>query len=210
MNPGDVADVLAHAAVDVCAFLALMILYARRHEGRELMMVYVCFNVGLFAALVAITAGHFPAGVGFGLFAVLSIIRLRSQPFTTAQIGYFFLVLVLALVNGLSGRDLLLSAVLSAALLVTVYLGDHPAMHPTVHTTRLVLDHAYGDSSELRAAVAGRLQGHLVDVRLAELDEARDTTRVVLRYRRLDEAPVGDFAADLSATSEGPDLDRVP
>jgi hypothetical protein len=114
MNPGDLADVLAHAAVNVCALLALMVLYARRHEGRELMMVYVCFNVGLFAALVAITAGHFPAGVGFGLFGVLSIIRLRSQPFTTAQIGYFFLVLVLALVNGLSGRDLVLSAALSA------------------------------------------------------------------------------------------------
>src|SRR4051794_36129495 len=112
------------------------------------MMVYVCFNIGLFAALVAITAGHFPAGVGFGLFGVLSIIRLRSQPFTTAQIGYFFLILVLALVNGLSGRDLVLSATLSAALLVTVSLADHPAMHPRVHTTRLVLDRAYGDSAE--------------------------------------------------------------
>ncbi|HEX8344947.1 MAG TPA: hypothetical protein VF657_09410 [Actinoplanes sp.] len=28
-------------------------LYARRHSGRELLMVYVCFNVGLFAALTS-------------------------------------------------------------------------------------------------------------------------------------------------------------
>ena len=209
MNPGDLADVLAHAAVDVCALLALMVLYARRHEGRELMMVYVCFNVGLFAALVAITAGHFPAGVGFGLFGVLSIIRLRSQPFTTAQIGYFFLVLVLALVNGLSGRDMVLSAALSAVLLVTVYLADHPAMHPTVHTTRLVLDRAYRDSTELRAVVARRVEGTLVDVGITEVDEVRDVTRVVVRYRRLDQAPVGDFAADLTNASDRPELERV-
>jgi len=209
MNPGDLADVLAHAAVDVCALLALMVLYARRHEGRELMMVYVCFNVGLFAALVAITAGHFPAGVGFGLFGVLSIIRLRSQPFTTAQIGYFFLVLVLALVNGLSGRDMVLSAALSAVLLVTVYLADHPAMHPTVHTTRLVLDRAYRDSTELRAAVARRVEGTLVDVGITEVDEVRDVTRVVVRYRRIDQAPVGDFAADLTNASDRPELERV-
>ena len=209
MNPGDLADVLTHAAVDVCALLALMALYARRHEGRELMMVYVCFNVGLFAALVAITAGHFPAGVGFGLFGVLSIIRLRSQPFTPAQIGYFFLVLVLALVNGLSGRALALSAVLSAALLVTVYLADHPAMHPTVHTTRLVLDRAYGDSAELRSAVARRVEGILVDVRITEVDEVRDTTRVSVRYRRLDGAPVGDFGADLTDPGDGPEMERV-
>jgi hypothetical protein len=205
MTAGDLADVLAHAAVDVCALLALMVLYARRHQGRELMMVYVCFNVGLFAALVAITAGHFPAGVGFGLFGVLSIIRLRSQPFTTAQIGYFFLVLVLALVNGLSGRGLVLSAVLSAALLVTVYLADHPAMHPTVHSTRLVLDRAYGDSAELRAAVARRVEGSVVDLRVTEVDEVRDTTRVAVRYRRLDGAPVGDFAVDLTDAGESPE-----
>lgn len=209
MNPSDLADVLAHAAVDVCALLALMVLYARRHEGRELMMVYVCFNVGLFAALVAITAGHFPAGVGFGLFGVLSIIRLRSQPFTTAQIGYFFLVLVLALVNGLSGRALPLSAVLSAALLVTVYLADHPAMHPTVHSTRLVLDRAYGDSAELRVAVTRRIEGTIVDVRISEVDEVRDVTRVVVRYRRLDGAPVSDFAADLTGDSDSPEMERV-
>jgi hypothetical protein len=28
-------------------------LYARRHSGRELLMVYVRFNVGLFAALTS-------------------------------------------------------------------------------------------------------------------------------------------------------------
>jgi hypothetical protein len=209
MTAGDLADVLAHAAVDVCALLALMVLYARRHQGRELMMVYVCFNVGLFAALVAITAGHFPAGVGFGLFGVLSIIRLRSQPFTTAQIGYFFLVLVLALVNGLSGRGLVLSAVLSAALLVTVYLADHPAMHPTVHSTRLVLDRAYGDSAELRAAVARRVEGSVVDLRVTEVDEVRDTTRVAVRYRRPDGAPVGDFAVDLTDAGDGSEMERA-
>lgn len=208
MNPGDLADVLAHAAVDICALLALMVLYARRHEGRELMMVYVCFNVGLFAALVAITAGHFPAGVGFGLFGVLSIIRVRSQPFTSAQIGYFFLVLVLALVNGLNGRDLILTTALSTALLVTVFLADHPAMHPTVHTTRLVLDRAYGDSPDLRVAIARRVEGTVVDVRITEVDEVRDTTRVLVRYHRLDRAPVSDFAADLTTAIEA-DPDRV-
>jgi hypothetical protein len=209
VNAAELAAVLAHAAVDVCALLALMVLYARRHEGRELMMVYVCFNVGLFAALVAITAGHFPAGVGFGLFGVLSIIRLRSQPFTTAQIGYFFLVLVLALADGLSGRGLLLSAGLSAALLVTVYLADHPAMHPTVHSTRVVLDRAYGDSEELRAAVARRVEGTVVDLRITEVDEVRDLTRVAVRYRRLDGAPVGDFAADLDEPAESPEPERA-
>src|SRR3982751_5729989 len=111
-GPLDAADLLVRAAVDVVALLALTAgLYARRHSGRELLMVYVCFNIGLFAALTMITTGKFPAGVGFGLFGVLSIIRLRSQTFSTAEMGYFFLALVIALVDGLSGRDVILSIV---------------------------------------------------------------------------------------------------
>ena len=37
-------------------------------------------------------------GVGFGLFAVLSIVRLRSEPFSNRELAYFFVALVLALV----------------------------------------------------------------------------------------------------------------
>src|SRR3982751_7099967 len=111
-GPLGAGDLLVRAAVDVVALLALTAgLYARRHSGRELLMVHVCFNIGLFAALTMITTGKFAAGVGFGLFGVLSIIRLRSQTFSTAEMGYFFLALVIALVDGLSGRDVILSIV---------------------------------------------------------------------------------------------------
>lgn len=195
--PLDAADLLVRAAVDVVALLALTAgLYARRHSGRELLMVYVCFNIGLFAALTMITTGKFPAGVGFGLFGVLSIIRLRSQTFSTAEIGYFFLALVLSLVNGLSGRHPALSIALSAALLIAVYLADHPALHPTVHTARLTLARAYPDSGQLRRAAEERLGAPVVELKVLEIDDVRDTTRVAVRYRRPDGSPSVEFALD--------------
>ena len=164
-------ELLGHATVDIVALLVLTGgLYSRRHSGRELLMVYTCFNVGLFAALIEITSGKFPAGVGFGLFGVLSIIRLRSTAFSNAEIGYFFLALVLALVNGLPGRGLLQPALLSAALLLAVYFGDHPALHPTLHTARVTLDVAYTDSPALKDAVAAKLGVQVVELRVLELD----------------------------------------
>jgi hypothetical protein len=176
------SDLLVRAAVDVVSLLALTAgLYVRRHSGRELLMI---------------TTGKFPAGVGFGLFGVLSIIRLRSQTFSTAEIGYFFLALVLSLVNGLSGRNLVLSIALSAALLIAVYLADHPALHPTVHTARLTLARAYPDSPELRRAAEERLGGPVVELKVLEIDDVRDTTRVAVRYRRPDGSPSVEFALD--------------
>ncbi len=58
MNGVDIAGLLVRTTVDVVALAALVALYVRRHSGRELLMVYVCFNIGLFAALTAITAGQ--------------------------------------------------------------------------------------------------------------------------------------------------------
>lgn len=189
-----IPDLLTHAAIDLVALIVLTGgLYSRRHSGRELLMVYTCFNVGLLAALTEITAGKFPAGVGFGLFGVLSIIRLRSKTFSSAEIGYFFIVLVLALVNGLPGRSVLLSAGLSIAVLVAVYFADHPALHPMIHTARVTLDRAYTDSPALRDAVEAQLGGQVVALAIVELDMVRDTTRVAVRYRRADGSPVADF-----------------
>jgi hypothetical protein len=202
LHPGTTPDLLIRAAMDVVSLIVLTAgLYARRHSGRELLMVYVCFNVGLFVALTMITTGMFPAGVGFGLFGVLSIIRLRSQAFSTAEIGYFFVALVLALVGGLSGRDPIRSVVLSAALLLAVYLADHPRLHPTVHTARLTLSRAYPDSGELHRAAEKRLGAAVLDLQVLEIDDVRDTTHVAVRYRRADGSARPDFAVGAEDTN---------
>lgn len=192
-------ELLRGATVDLVALLVMNGLYSRRHTGRELLMVYTCFNTGLFAALTQITAGSFPAGVGFGLFGVLSIIRLRSRAFSNAEIGYFFVALVLALVNGLGDRGAVLSLLLSAGLLLAVLLADHPSLHPTVHTARLTLDRAYPDSDGLRHAAAAQIGAVVLELTVLEIDGVRDTTRVAVRYRRPDGSPTSDLQAALDA-----------
>lgn len=192
-------ELLRGAAVDLVALLALNGLYARRHTGRELLMVYTCFNVGLFAALTQITAGSFPAGVGFGLFGVLSIIRLRSRAFSSAEIGYFFVALVLALVNGLGDRGAVLPLLLSVGLLVAVLLADHPSLHPTVQIARVTLDRAYPDGDGLRDAVAAQIGADVLELTVLEIDAVRDTTRVAVRYRRPDGSAVSELDATLGS-----------
>ena len=62
--------------------------------------------------------------LGFGLFAILSIIRLRSSAVTQQEVAYYFVALVLGLVNGLSLDDRWLVAVVNALLLVTMLIVD--------------------------------------------------------------------------------------
>jgi hypothetical protein len=62
--------------------------------------------------------------VGFGLFAILSIIRLRSSAVTQQEVAYYFIALVVGLVNGMGVPDLGLVVVLNVVSLLTMLAVD--------------------------------------------------------------------------------------
>src|SRR6187551_2123159 len=79
------------------------VLYFRRHWRADLLLSYVALNVGIFVTMSLLTRVRVDIAVGFGLFAILPIIRLRSSAVT--QQAYYFVALVLGLVNGMGVPD---------------------------------------------------------------------------------------------------------
>lgn len=169
--------------IDVLALFALVgWLYRRRAAAPEMTMVFVTLNIGLFAALSAITAGHFPAGVGFGLFGLLSLVRLRSAAFSVKDVAYTFSALVLALINGLPERHLVLIAVLNVLVLAAVWLVDDSKTRTPTRVLRMTLDRALADPDQVRAEVATRLGYPPIAVVVEQVDFVRETTVVAVRH----------------------------
>src|SRR3954454_6648850 len=138
--PFDYADFGARFGLDIAALAVVMWTVQRRHGGRrDLMSVVACFNIGLFVVLTAIASAASATAIGFGLFAMLSIIRLRSEPFSNTELGVFFAGLVLALVNGVSGIPVPLAAVLNVIVLAVVAIADHPLWGPVPQTREITL-----------------------------------------------------------------------
>jgi hypothetical protein len=184
------AEVTAGAArlgLDVLAMVVLVgWLYRRRIAAPEMMLVFTALNIGLFAALAGITAGHFPAGVGFGLFGLLSLVRLRSAAFTLKDVAYTFVALVLALVNGLPGRGLALPAALDVVLLLAIWaVDDSRRSHPT-RVMRLTLDRVFGNLESVAVEVRRRISVEPLSVVIEDVDFVRETTRVSVRYAFVD------------------------
>jgi hypothetical protein len=169
--------------LDVLAMLLLVgWLYRRRVAAPEMALVFVALNVGLLAAVMTIGSGDFPTGIGFGLFGLLSLVRLRSAAFTLKDVAYTFIALVLALVNGLPERNLLLVVFLDAILLGAVWLVDDSRTAAPTQVMRMVLDRALTAPAEVVAEVTARLGSAPVSVSVEDVDYIRDTTRVVVRY----------------------------
>ena len=179
----DWGDFLVRLFVDLVAIsLLAAFLYLRRHARRDLFLVYTAFNVGLFIVLAVITSRHISAGLGFGLFAILSIIRLRSEPFDNTELAYFFGALVIALVNGFERQQYAFIVVLNLLVVATLFFIDHPAFHTTIRRRRINVDRVETDSDALRTDLARRLGLEIVELSIDEIDYVRETTRVSVRY----------------------------
>jgi len=175
-------DLLLRLAIDVLAIATLAYgVYYRRHRRRDLFVIFVLFNVGLFLALVVISAGAVSLGVGFGLFAVLSIVRLRSEPFTNGELAYFFVALVLGLVNGIDVGDPAFAAGLSAIAVAAAAIVDHPRLLESTRALEVTLETIPPGDDALRRHLEERLNARVVECRVLELDYVRETVRVGVR-----------------------------
>src|SRR4249919_2130070 len=119
------ADYAIDLAVDLLAiFLLAYVLYFRRHRRADLLLAYVTLNIGIFVAISLLGTVRVDIALGFGLFAILSIIRLRSTSVTQQEVAYYFVALVLGLVNGMNLDDRRLVVLINVLLLGAMAIVD--------------------------------------------------------------------------------------
>lgn len=174
----------AGLAMDLVAILVLAYgLYYRRHHRRDLLFAYIALNVGIFAVVSLLLVQRVDIAVGFGLFGVLSIIRLRSSEITQQEIAYYFIAIVLGLVNGIAGASWPLTALLlNAVLLTVIYVGDHPQVLGRTRHQVVTLDVVHADPDLLRADLESRLRAKVLQWEVTQVDYVRDVTVVDVRF----------------------------
>jgi hypothetical protein len=178
------ADYAIDLIVDVAAiFLLAYVLYFRRHRRADLLLAYVSLNIGIFVAMSLLGKVRVDIALGFGLFAILSIIRLRSTSVTQQEVAYYFLALVLGLVNGLDIEDRRLVVVVNVLLLVTMAVVDSRPLRDRARRMDVHLDVIHADDAALVADLERRLRGTVMHHEVNDIDYVRETMIVDVRYR---------------------------
>ena len=175
----ELGDLALRLGIDLVAIAALVFgLFHPRHRRMDLVVVYVLFNVGVFLALSVIVAGQLSIGVGFGLFAVLSIVRLRSEPFSNRELAYFFVALVIALVCALEIGHPAYAGLLAGLVLLVAWAIDHPRISRPTRRLDVTLERVFSDDAALREHLRERLRAPVIDVTVREVDYVRETMRL--------------------------------
>lgn len=171
------------SAVDLVAISVLAFaVYLPRHRRRDLVVAYLGVNVGVLAVATVLSQSTVGAGLGLGLFGVLSIIRLRSTELTQHEVAYYFAALALGLIGGLGAAPLALSIGLMVLVVLVLALADSPRVMARYRQQSMVVDRAIVDEVALVAHLEQLLGCHVHQVSVQRLDLVNDTTTVQVRY----------------------------
>lgn len=170
--------------VDLAAIAVLTVaVYFQRHRRRDLVVAFFGVNIGVFAVANVLASAEVAAGLGLGLFGVLSIIRLRSSEISQREVAYYFAALAIGLLAGLAQTFSIVSTVLVGVVVLTLAVIDHPVLFSSYRHRTVQLDEAIGDDDALRAALEERLGGEVRAISVQHVDFVNDTTLVDVRYR---------------------------
>lgn len=171
-------------AIDLLAISVLCFgLYFPRHRRRDVLVAFFGVNVGVLAVTTALLSTTVGAGVGLGLFGVLSIIRLRSAEMDQSEVAYYFAALTLGILGGFDVTPLWLGPTLVVAVLLAVFVADHPALFSSYRNQLVTLDRAFADETELRNQLEDRFSATVHRISVRKVDFVEDTTMVEVRFR---------------------------
>jgi len=165
-------------------FTALLLgIFFRNHHRPDLVSVYFACNIGLFSVLTVLSFSPLSSAVGFALFGVLSIIRLRSFEFEHHEIAYFFISLAGALLSAIDATSITLPSILCAILIVGIFLVDSRRFSSSTHTSLIILDSVVTDPAAVRTKLTELLNAEILNYSVKAVNTLQETTTISVVYR---------------------------
>ena len=182
----NVWDFLLALALDLASVAVLSyVLYYRRHRNREMALAISSINITLFALTGALGAVTLPLGVGFALFAVISVIRLRSDTAGWFEMAYLLAGLGVGLIAGLLGVDLAMKAVYTAFIVSMLAIIDNRGFlsRTVTRTIQVTLDGTNVDAATLKTRVEELLGVSVDSVVVKNITATPPATKLQVAYR---------------------------
>lgn len=160
------------------------VFYYRRHQNRDMTVAISIINVTLFALAGALASFTLSLGVGFALFAVISIIRLRSDEAGWVEMAYLLVGLSVGLILGLPGYGLVEKTTYASMLVLAMFIIDHPTLLVRGRSRRvsLTLEGTNLGDGTLRSRVEEIIGRSVDDVTVKSITTSPAATKVEVRY----------------------------
>lgn len=172
-----------------CAYLLVQGIYVRLYPRREYAFTYWLLNLITFAVAYTLSGVRVEMGLSLGLFAVFGILRYRTEAMRIRDLTYLFVIIGLAILNGVAhdAQSLVRVVLIDAAVLSVVAaleLGHRGPREDTVLVRYDRLELLRADQREALLADLTRRIGAPCERAVVEhVDLMHDSAELVVTFR---------------------------
>jgi len=123
--PSELLYFILGAALNlVVALLIVRFIYYPATQDKTYVFTFLAFNTVIYFVLGLLTSSTLSVGVGFGLFAIFSVLRYRTDEMPIREMTYLFIVIALPVMNSvmMSSSGLPYLLVSNAAIVTLLYV----------------------------------------------------------------------------------------
>jgi hypothetical protein len=177
----------------VAVFLLVRIIYYPIYKHRELFFTYFIFNIVIFLISFLLNKVDLSMGAAFGLFAVFSMLRYKTEEIAIKDMTYLFLVIAIGLISAVtkikgasdSIEYLFLIAINAVVLIITFLLESNLLMKKEMVKTILYENIELiksGRNEELLADLKNRTGFNVHRYSVHKIDFLKDAAQIKIYY----------------------------
>lgn len=180
----------------VIAFIIVRFIYYPVKQSRNYVFTFLAFNTMLFFVLGFASQIEISVGMGFGLFAIFSILRYRTNPIPIREMTYLFVITALPVMNSVFFTQGFQWEIILANIFIVIVLallekewGFHYLAHKTIvyENIELVRPDRYTD---LLADLCQRTGLDIRRFEVGKINYLNDTAQIKIYF----EDPTGFFS----------------
>jgi hypothetical protein len=178
---------LVRFAIDIaCALVIVRVLYYRRYQRSDLFFTFVSFNLIIFLITFMLNGVELTMGAAFGLFAVFSMLRFRTEGLSAKDMTYLFLLIAVGLIMAVGQVGWQALSLIGATVIGFTWLLESNVLARREHAQDVLYEKIEMVNMASRPAliedlkVRTGLDVHRVDVR--EIDFVRDSARLTVYF----------------------------
>ena len=177
----------------VSTYVLMQFVYFRFYKNKDLLFTYFVFNIVIFTISFLLNRVEISMGAAFGLFAVFSMLRYKTEEISIKDMTYLFLTIAIGIVSAvtrLKGVEdvyeyLFLIAIISAMILVALALESNwfmkQELFKTIYYEKIELIHP-GKYNEFLEDLRSRTGIDIHRAEVQKIDFLRDTAQVKIYF----------------------------
>ena len=164
-------------------------IYYKRSQKKEYLFTFYLIGIVVFFLCFTLKKYELDLGMALGLFAIFGILRYRTMPLEVREMTYLFVVIGIAVMNGLSNKKMSYAEIITAnsIIVIALYILERYWARTEVFSKEVLYETIENirpeNHDKLKEDLEKRLGVTIIRFEIGNVNFLRDVAKITVHYK---------------------------